>query len=282
MQHGVITWLLTSPFRTETIELFEHIAQIGFTHVEIPIEDPSLIDGDLVAEALARYGLQAIACGAFGPSRDLTSEDIQLHHNTFGYVRECFALCQKWGCEFLAGPMYSAVGKARLLPPEARQKEWDLATVNLRKICLMAEDHGLKIAIEPINRFETDLINTSVQVMQLIDQIDHPAAGVALDSFHMTLEEATLSKAIEVVEDRLLHVQVSENHRGVPGSGQTNWLDFKLGLSQIGYDGVVSIESFTPEVQELAGAVCIWRTFAESQDEFAAEGFRFLQSLFKK
>lgn len=280
MDLGVSTWLWTSPFTTDTSELFEKIAEIGFTHVEIPIEDPSLIDGKAVSRALKDTGLQAIACAAFGPTRDLTSEDIQLHHNCFGYVRECFTLCQQLDCSFLAGPMYSAVGKARLIPAAMRAKEWALAVNNLRKICVMAEAEGLKIALEPINRFETDLVNTAAQVKRLIDDIDHPAAGALLDSFHMSLEENSFYDAFSNVEDHLLHVQVSENTRGVPGTGQTNWLEFKSALEQINYDGVVSIESFTPEVQELAGAVCIWRTFAESQDAFATNGYHFLSSLF--
>ena len=115
--------------------------------------------------------------------------------------------------------------------------------------------------------------------MKLVADIDHPAAKVMLDGFHMSIEEKDLEKAIKSVGDKLIHVQVSENHRGVPGTGQTDWQSLKRGLKEVGYTGAVSIESFTPEIRELAGAVCIWKNLAESQDGFATEGFAFLKRL---
>ena len=83
-----------------------------------------------------------------------------------------------------------------------------------------------------------------------------------------------------MVGDKLMHVQVSENHRGIPGTGLTPWADLKQGLEAIHYQGVLSIESFTPEIKELAGAVCIWKNQAGSQDEFAMEGLKFLRNTF--
>jgi D-psicose/D-tagatose/L-ribulose 3-epimerase len=145
----------------------------------------------------------------------------------------------------------------------------------------MARSGGLMIALEPLNRFESDLINTAEDVMRLIKDINHSGAKVLLDGFHMAIEEPDLEKAITSVGNKLIHVQVSENYRGTPGTGQTPWHAFKNGLEKIGYSGVVSIESFTPEIKELAGAVCIWKTLAESQDGFASEGIAFLKKLLK-
>ncbi len=141
----------------------------------------------------------------------------------------------------------------------------------------MAEAMGQEIALETLNRFETDLVNTAKDLKKLVQDINHPAAKVLLDGFHLSIEEANLEEAVRTVGDKLIHVQVSENHRGIPGTGQTNWDLFKRGLEAVGYKGVVSIESFTPHVQELAGAVCIWKSFAPSQDEFAERGLRFLK-----
>jgi D-psicose/D-tagatose/L-ribulose 3-epimerase len=114
--------------------------------------------------------------------------------------------------------------------------------------------------------------------MQLISAINHPAAGVLLDGFHMNIEEPNIEAAILQAGEKLIHVQVSENYRGTPGTGQTRWDDFKSGLEKVNYHGTVTIESFTPEIKELAGAVCIWRPLAESQDKFASEGYNFLKN----
>ena len=275
---GVSTWLWTSPFSTETIALFPKIKQMGYDAVEIPVEDPALLDVKKVKEALNSYELLPIICGAFGTSRDLTHDDPVYHENSFRYIEACLDISQQLGASFVAGPMYSAVGKARLLSAEQKKIEWDRAVTNLRKVCRMAEERGQKIALEPLNRFETDLINTAEDLMQLIHDINHPAANVILDGFHMNIEEPDIEKAIQLAGDKLIHVQVSENYRGTPGTGQTRWDAFYRGLSAINYQGVVSIESFTPAIKELAGAVCIWRPLAASQDGFAQEGFRFLKS----
>src|SRR3546814_3505949 len=86
--------------------------------------------------------------------------------------------------------MYAAVGKARLASEAQRTTEWGRAVTNLWKVCQMAESRGLKIALEPLNRFESDLINTAGDALRLIHDIGHPAAGILLDGFHVNIEEA--------------------------------------------------------------------------------------------
>ncbi|MEX2567923.1 MAG: sugar phosphate isomerase/epimerase family protein [Cyclobacteriaceae bacterium] len=274
---GVTTWLWTSPFNSDTISLFPKIKKMGYDAVEIPIEDPALINTKSVHDALKENGLSPIICGAFGPSRDLTHEDPSFHKTSFDYIQKCFDISASLGAKFVAGPMYSAVGKARLVSPEQKKVEWERAVKNLHKVCQMAEISGQEIALEALNRFETDLINTTEDLMRLITNINHPAAKVLLDGFHMNIEEPNIEKAIAQAGDKLIHVQVSENYRGTPGTGQTRWDAYKRGLEKVNYTGTVTIESFTPEIKELAGAVCIWRPLAESQDGFASEGYKFLK-----
>ena len=277
---GVSTWLWQSPFTSESVSLFPKIKKMGFDVVEIPVEIPSEIDGKLVKKALDDNGLSATVCGAFGPTKDLTANDVTLHENCFSYVKECFELCNHLETDFLAGPMYSAVGKARMVSEEQRKVEWNRAVTNLYKVCEMAKQQNLSIALEPLNRFESDLINSAKDVMKLITDINQPNAKVLLDGFHMTIEEQNIRKAIQLVGYKLIHVQVSENHRGIPGTGLTPWADFKKGLEDINYKGAMVIESFTPEIKELAEAVCIWKTLADSQDQFASEGIQFLKKTF--
>ena len=276
--YGVSTWLWTSPFTTESIQrLFPKIAKMGFDVVEIAVEDPSLINIREVKKALNLYGLKANICGAFGTARDFTNDDETFHKNSFSYIESCLDFCVEVGTDFFGGPMYSAVGKARMLSPELRKVEWDRAVKNLRIVCDMAAERGLKIALEPLNRFESDLINTAEDVLRLVNDINHPAAQIMLDGFHMNIEERDVEQAIITAGDKLIHLQVSENYRGTPGTGQTNWLAYRKGLEAINYNRTVTIESFTPENKELAGAVCFWHPMEESQDGFASEGLAFLK-----
>jgi D-psicose/D-tagatose/L-ribulose 3-epimerase len=278
VKFGVSTWLWTSPFTTESIRvLFPKIAKMGFDVVEIAVEDPSVIDINAVKNALQQYNLTVAICGAFGPTRDLTNEDPAIHRNCFSYIESCLDICVALDTPFFGGPMYAAVGKARMIPADKRKAEWDLAVKNLRIVCEMASARGLQIALEPLNRFESDLINTADDVSKLVTDIDHPAARIMLDGFHMNIEERNIEKAIATAGNKLIHIQVSENYRGTPGTGQTQWDAYRRGLESINYSGIVTIESFTPENKELAGAVCFWHPMAESQDSFASEGLEFLK-----
>lgn len=279
---GASTWLWTSPFRMERRDVLETIARLGFGAVELPVEDPYLLDAATLKPLLADLGLKPHVCGVFGSGRDLSSADASERAATRTYLRQCFEIARALDAGFVCGPMYARVGKARQLSPDERRREWDLALSELREVAADAADHGLQIAIEPINRFETDMVNTTADALRMVREIDHPAAKVMIDTFHMTIEESDIGAAIRSAGDDLLHVQVSENHRGITGTGLTPWHDFRNALRDIGYPGSVVIESFTPENRDLAAAVCIWKRFAASQDEFASRGLAFLQEIFSQ
>ncbi|MDZ7694035.1 MAG: sugar phosphate isomerase/epimerase family protein [Balneolaceae bacterium] len=281
LSFGVSTWVWSSPFNTESTSLFSRIKEMGFEVVEIPVEDPDIIDSKKVKEALEEHQLEAVVCGAFGPNRDFTSDDPAIHQQCFDYMDALIDLSVQLNTGFVAGPMYSAVGKARMVPPEQRKTEWQRAVTNLRKVAEKAADKGIELAIEPLNRFESDLVNTTEDALRLVNDINHPAAKIMVDGFHMSIEEHNLEEAIKTAGDKLIHVQVSENYRGTPGTGQTNWDSFLRGLKAVDYNGAVNIESFTSDNQELADAVCIWKPFADDQDKLAKDGLTFLQKTFK-
>jgi len=179
----------------------------------------------------------------------------------------------------VGGPMYGAVGKTPAADRDARQRERDLAAAELRPLAAYAGDHGVRLAMETLNRFETDLINVVEQGLEMVDAIGSPHVGLHLDTFHMHLEERDSGVALRRAADRLFHFHACENDRGVPGRGQVRWPGVAAALGDIGYSGAVVIESFTPDVTSIARAVCIWRDIAPDQDTIAREGLRFLQEL---
>ncbi len=277
MQFGASTWLWTSPFDGRDVSLLRKIASLGFDFVEIPVEDPTAVDGNAIRDALRDTGLSAVVCAAVAGDRDLSSADPAKVQLAVSYLTECFALARDWGSTLVAGPLYAPVGKAHLPDAAARTAEWQRSVANLRTVAGIAADHGVRLALEPINRFETDMVNTAADARRLVDDIGRDDVGISLDSFHMNIEEVDFRGALATAGDRLFHLQVSDSHRGVPGEGNSDWVGLREGLRRIGYDGRVSIESFSPDGSSLADAVCIWRPFAESQDAFAERGLRFLQ-----
>lgn len=280
MKFGVSTWLWVSPFNDRSIYLLEKVKLMGYDIIEIPIEDPKDIDTVKINRIKKELGIDITVCGAFGPGRDLVNDDPMVVKNSMEYIDQCLIIASELGCKFFAGPMYSEVGKARMLAPDQRILEWEKAISNLRKVCDMADEKGLDIAIEPLNRFESDLLNNAEDARRMINDISHHRAKICLDGFHMAIEEKNFIEALDIAGDDLIHVQVSENYRGIPGTGTTNWSDFKLGLEKINYQGDLIIESFTPDNKSLAEAVSIWKPFADTQDQFAIEGLNFLKNLF--
>ncbi len=248
--------------------------------IEIAVEDPALVNVHDLDGRLREVGSAALVCGAFGPGRNLASADPDERANTAAYIRELVDMAAALGSPVVSGPLYGAVGKTPAADPDARQVERDRSAAELRVLGAYAGDHGVRLALEPLNRFETDLINVVDQGLAMLDAIDSPYVGLHLDTFHMHLEERDSAAAIRPAGDRLFHFHACENDRGVPGVGQVAWPAVAAALTDVGYDGAVVIESFTPDVKTIARAVCIWRDIAPSQDAIAADGLAFLHHLF--
>jgi D-psicose/D-tagatose/L-ribulose 3-epimerase len=277
---GVNAWVWTSPFSAASLPLLAKAEAMGFDAFTIPVEEPAAIDAAAVRSALRDSRLRVHVTGAYGPTRDLTHDEPRFREESLAYIRATLALCEQWGVRLLVGPCYSAVGKRRHVPPEQRKIEWERAVAGLRRAGEMAADHGVTLAVEPLNRFETDLVNTAEQLVRLLADVAHPAVKGHLDTFHMNIEEQDLEAAVRRVGADLVYVDASESDRGAPGSGQVDWDALARGLRAIGYAGDCVIESFTPDCQAIAAAAAIWRPLAPSQDALAADGLRFLRGLF--
>ena len=280
MQFGANTFIWRSPFSTETdLDLIDKIKGMGFDFIEIAVESPALIELNTLKSALRQKGMQAIMCGVFGPGRNLSSLEAEERANAESYLKWMIEAAAELEAGPVTGPMYSAVGKARLEDPADREREWQFAVSGLKAMCKYAAEHDVRLAFEPLNRFETDLVNVVEQGLQLIADVGESNLGLHIDTFHMHLEEKDPAAAIRKAGDRVFHVHACENDRGVPGTGQVDWDEIFKALREINYQGIVSIESFTPEVKSIARAVCIWRTIAPDQDSIARDGLEFLKSL---
>lgn len=255
---------------------------MGFDIIEICIEDPATIDVSRINEALKENDLKATICGAFGPARDASSDDRNIRANAVKYLEACIDAARGLGAPFVAGPMYSAVGKTRLLSPDERAKQWSLAVETLKPVADYAGQRGVQLAIEPLNRFETDFINTVEQGLDLVGRVGATNVGLLVDTFHMNIEEKDIPAAIRKAGSKVFHFHSCENDRGTPGAGHVEWKEVVSALREINYQGPVVIEAFTTEITEIARAVSLWRPLAPSQDSLAQEGLRFLQKIFNK
>jgi D-psicose/D-tagatose/L-ribulose 3-epimerase len=276
---GLSTFVLASPFSDADLALFGKVKSFGYEQVEVCIEDPSRLTAPAVAKAAAEEGLSVLVCGAFGPDRDISHEDEQRRRGGTGYLRHCVDFAAAVGSPLVSGPMYAPTGQARLLDAGARAAQWARATESLAQVAEHARAANVRLAVEPLNRFETDLVNTVEQGVRLCADVGADNVGLLLDTFHMNIEEKSLPAAITTAGPRVFHFQASENDRGTPGSGHIAWEEVVAALRGIDYAGSVVVESFLPTVQEIARAVSLWRPVADSMDALAADSVRFLRPL---
>ena len=280
MKFGVNTFVWVSPCTTEAIrELAPKVKALGFDILEISVENPTLLDVPRIKAELEKNQLQPIVCGAFGPDRNLCSTNSQYAENARQYIRWLIDAAESLGSPVVCGPMYSAVGKDHIEDESGRRAEWDRAVVEIRKLAEYARLKNIRLALETLNRFETDMLNVVSQGLEFISQTGMDNVGFHLDTFHMHLEEKNSGDAIRAAGDKIFHFHACENDRGVPGTGQVHWDDVAKGLRDAHYNGPVVIESFTSQVKEIARAVCIWREIAPSQDAIASQGLKFLKTL---
>src|SRR3954451_25094048 len=278
---GLSTFVLASPFSDGDVGMFRQVKSWGYDQVEVCIEDPTRLTAETVAKAADDEGLAVLVCGAFGPDRDVSHEDAERRRGGLDYLRGCIGFAAAVGSPLVSGPMYAPTGQARLLDPPARAAQWGRATDSLAQVAEFARDAQVRLAVEPLNRFETDLVNTVEQGVRFCADVGADNVGLLLDTFHMNIEEKSLPAAIVAAGPRVFHFQASENDRGTPGTGHTAWAEVISALADISYTGGVVVESFLPTVKEIARAVSLWRPVAESMDALAAESVTFLRPLLR-
>jgi D-psicose/D-tagatose/L-ribulose 3-epimerase len=279
---GANLWIWDSPITADVIRARAPlVASIGFDLIELPLEQPDDWTPDQVNGALRDAGLDAGICAVMAPGRDLTSDDAATVEATQRYLRTCITAAAGIGAAVVAGPIYSPTGTTGALSAEERAERIERLTHNLLPLADEARDAGVRLAIEPLNRFETSLFNTVAQTMELVDRLDHPAVGLLLDTFHMNIEERDMPGAIQAAGNSLFHFHACGNDRGAPGDDGIDWPGIRDALAEIGYEGALSIESFTSANRTIATAASIWRPLAPTQDDLAHNGLAFLHGLFR-
>ena len=281
MRFGINKFLFTSPFTNESTKLFKTFKKWGFETVEIPIEDPSHIDPAYVKRELDAHGLVCgSACACMGPGRDFRGTPEE-QKTTMDYCKTLLDQMVVLDCPSLIGPVYSVVGKADAVEPAKQKEEWALVVANLKQLANYAEDRGRQICIEPLNRFETDFLNTCNQGLKLIKDVGSKALKLHLDTFHMNIEEKFQGPAIRKAGKLLGHFHACGSDRGTPGNDHIDWKSVASALKAIKYNGDVVIESFTTDVKVIARAAAIWRRIEPTRDEIAVKGLKFLKRALK-
>jgi D-psicose/D-tagatose/L-ribulose 3-epimerase len=277
---GANAWIWVSPLTDERLEaLAPRVRAWGFDLLELPIEQHGDWDPARAAEVLRQHGLRPTVCVAMGPGRELCAADADTVASTQSFLRKCVDTAAVVGAGAIAGPIYASTGRTWRMTPDERRRCYAELRDGLAPVAEYGAERGVKIAIEPLIRYETSVINTVEQALEAIDGLPPEGCGLLVDTYHANVEEKDFAAAFTLAGDRLAHVHASANDRGAPGADHIDWPAFRDALRTAGYDGPVVIESFTAENETIATAASVWRPLAASQDAIAVDGLAFLREL---
>ncbi|MFD0415648.1 sugar phosphate isomerase/epimerase family protein [Streptomyces sp. NPDC127108] len=276
---GANPWIWHSPVTARALaEVLPRLAAWGFDGVELPLEQPGDWEPEATAKLLGSTGLAAAAVIAvMPPGRDLVRADPATVRATQDYLRRCVDAAHTVGAPVVAGPVYAAVGRTWRMDPAERSAAYAEWREHVAPVVDHARQAAVRIAVEPLNRYETSLLNTVAQTLDALAGLPEDGIGIALDMYHQNIEERSLPAAAHEAGDRVVHVQVCANDRGAPGADHLDWAGFLGALRAIGYRGALCVESFTAHNASIAVAASVWRPLAPSQDALATDGLAFLR-----
>lgn len=277
---GVNTWVWTSPLTdTELERIAPRVAGWGFDLLELPVENVGDWDPRRARTLLEDSGLGATVALVMGAGRELVATDPGTRKATQDYLRRVVDAAATVGSTVVAGPAYASVGRTWRLSPAERMGLRAELTEALAPVVDHASAAGVRVAVEPLNRYETSVLNTVDQALDALADLPAEHCGLALDVYHMNIEERDVAEAISRAAGRIHHVQVCANDRGAPGADHLDWSRIVRTLGESGYFGPLVIESFTAENASIATAASVWRPLAASQDAIAVEGLSFLRPI---
>jgi len=251
---------------------FPRLVHHGYAGAELPVVGATSAQLAAARKALVQHGLAATGVGFATAEADPLSPDAAVRRRAVDHLVQLAEHTAALGGDVLAGPIHSAYGRFSEQPPTA--DEFQRCVEVLRAAGERAKPLGVRLAVEPLNRFECYFLNTAAACAALVRAVGHANVVGALDTHHAHIEEGDLADAIRSMRGTLGHVQLSENHRGTPGTGQVDFARALQALRAIDYRGWLVVEAFSRNVTAFGSALRIWRELDHGPEDVLAAGAR--------
>lgn len=261
----------------EARKAIENSRATGYDLIEIPALDPSTIDVRMTRKILDEVGLGAVCSLGLSLDTDISSPDPEVVARGERLLHDAIALTRDLGGDYLGGVISSAL--SRYTQPVSPQGRANCVRV-LHKLAEQAAASNITLGLEVVNRYESNLLNTAQQALELIKEIGADNVKVHLDTYHMNIEEANFSAPILACGDQLGYAHVGESHRGYPGTGTVDFPAFFSALAAINYQGTITFESFSSAVVApgLSTTLAIWRNLWSDSTDLARQAREFIDA----
>jgi D-psicose/D-tagatose/L-ribulose 3-epimerase len=281
---GIISMQYNRPFTAADFPQFDRWKAAGYDFVELLVPEPAELNLAAARRALHDAGLGVVLAARVNLERNLTSDDPARRKAGGDYLRYCAETAQALGASIVGGPLYgnplAFAGRApHPVAEDLRKARVEWCVEGLRKGGDAATASGIRFGVEPLNRFETDIVNSTRQGVELMKLVAHPAVGLVLDTFHMNMEDDDIPGALHAAAAHMIHFQANENHRGYLGTGHLDWTAIVRALGEIGYRGTISLEPFRRRDERIGIPFAQWKPPAEDETADFAAACIFIKSL---
>lgn len=261
---GIISMQYNRPFTAADFSQFDRWKAAGYDFAEMLVPEPGELDLASTRRALADAGLGVVLAARVNMDRNLTSDDAAKRRAGQDYLRYCAETAQALGAGVVGGPLYGnplvfAARAPHVVTETLRQARVDWCVEGLKAGGDAAAACGVRFGVEPLNRFETDILNTTRQGVALMKLVAHPSVGLVLDTFHMNMEDDDICTALREAAQTMIHFQANENHRGYLGTGHIDWNPVVRTLADIGYRGTISLEPFRRRDERIGIPFAQWK-----------------------
>lgn len=277
MKLGIHAMAWAPHWSDESLPLIVRVARLGLDFIEIPLMGIDDVHPNPIRRALTAAGIEAVTSTVLAEATDITSPDAAVREAGVEYLRRCVDVTARMGAPQLSGVIYAAHGILPAVRPGT--DVWERSADCLRRVAEDAMGSGVVLGLEPVNRYESPLVNTCEQAIRLADSIGMPNVKVHLDTYHMNIEEKDWEHAVLTAGERLCHIHLCENDRGIPGTGLVDWQALFRALGRIQYHGYAALESFVDVSADMVAGTYVWRDLAPSGDVLVEQGMAYLRSL---
>jgi D-psicose/D-tagatose/L-ribulose 3-epimerase len=274
MKLGIHAYAWCSQWTNDELYLIDRVKEMGLDFLEIPLMVLETFDAPAIKKRLDRVDLEAVTSTVLLEGTDITSSDAQIRGRGVEYLKNCVDASAAIGADSFSGVIYSQHVKS--LPGRPTEELWKYSADCLREVAQYAGEKGVRIGLEPVNRYETCLINTCEEALRLKKMIGEDNVMVHLDTYHMNIEEKSFYEATKLAGEHLVHYHLCENDRGIPGTGLVDWDGIFKALAEINYTGYAALESFVDCTDNMN--TWVWRQLAPDGDTLLREGVAFIRA----
>lgn len=277
MKFGIHAGLWQARWTDEITPILRVVADLGFDGVEVSLLGMTDEKALVLGRAVRDHGLEVTCSDGLAADKDITSADEGVRAAGLAYLRWAIATTARIGSRGLAGVVYAPWG---VYDPANKAVRARRSAEAFAALDGDLERHDVTLGIEAINRFETDLVNTATEATDMARASGSDRVGALLDTFHLNIEEKDIGAAITDAADQLVHFHVSDNDRGVPGSGHVPWAQVAGALAGIGYDKWIVAEMFVIAGNPASADLNIWRNIEPEATDAAARALAFMRKTF--